>query len=794
MRGWLLRFSVCVCAALFLSTTRAADAQRFDLLKGIYFYQIGEGVARLQTNNCYRFTTQVYANLLGDVVAAAVTTPKGSRIDLLPDGDGDPFRYRDRFDPDDRFAFENFYPNGTYSLYIRGLHDGERTMTFSITGDQYPAPPVLNNYNEANNLPYNQYNEISWQPFAGGTTNDFIQFQIEDLNGNNVWETPDFGEEGALNGLDTRTIIPARRLAPGGIYFATIRFVRILASGSRQYPSVPGAVGYFSRTEFTVRAVSTTLDTVIDRVQVWRRSRFDLSTGDGVLRPETDQWEFLARLDTIETNQAVSVGLGLPGSPTNIFLLADPNGNEFELSREHDTTQTSFLTLYPDGRYTFDVAREDGKGERVVVDVPGGSFPPPPRIHNVTAFEGHPGRTSLLVSWDPWTTAGPNDFIRVELFDEGRKMWDTANFNSAQRLKPNTTWVIIPGEFMIPGHEYRLEVHFYRVTATGTRIYPGAFVAGGFDAQTKVEFATQLPDVRSFHLAEGRLVWQRGAGTNDLEGDAAFPFRFEATVSVAATNSLRAAQVTTPGGQTHTLAQDPDDFAFKFAAAEASAGALAQNYPTGVYHFRFETLSDGLRTSMVNLASTELPPLPRVRNFSTLTQINYDATQPIAWDPWVGVNTNSDRILFTIYNLNGAPQLDTQELSPTTNRYTISANRLRDRSVYVARLRFERSEAFENATYPGARGTAAVFSETAFYIATFPAFRIGRPTLTLPDQIKFTISELAVGRTYALSASSDFRTWTRLKTVTVNSTVARIQSYTNNLAGERGFYRWELIP
>src|SRR5687768_14043288 len=125
MRGLILRVFVYVFLAAFVSGSRAADAQRFELLKGLHFYQIEEGAARVQTNNNYRFTTQVYANLVGDVLAAAVTTPNGSRVDLLADNDGDPFRYRDRFDPDDRLAFEAFYPNGTYSLYIRGLHDGD---------------------------------------------------------------------------------------------------------------------------------------------------------------------------------------------------------------------------------------------------------------------------------------------------------------------------------------------------------------------------------------------------------------------------------------------------------------------------------------------------------------------------------------------------------------------------------------------------------------------------------------------------------------------------------------------
>src|SRR5688500_6641219 len=120
--GWT--FVVYVMAAFVSSSARGADAERFEVLKGLHYYQIGEGAAILQTNNCYRFTTQVYATappapgVPGSILGAAVTTPKSQTVDLLADQDGDPFRYRDRFDPDDRFALETFFPNGTYSFFI----------------------------------------------------------------------------------------------------------------------------------------------------------------------------------------------------------------------------------------------------------------------------------------------------------------------------------------------------------------------------------------------------------------------------------------------------------------------------------------------------------------------------------------------------------------------------------------------------------------------------------------------------------------------------------------------------
>src|SRR3954469_3987464 len=211
---------------LLCGSAIALDTKRFEILKGIHYFQIDEGISFVQTKNAYRFAAQVYADEVGNVLGSSIFTPIIPRIDLLPDADGNPYSYKDKFD--DEFGLERSFPSGTYQLGIRALHDGDHTMPFVISGDTYPSAPIVNNYNGLQNLPYNAYNEISWQPFVGGTTNDYIQVQIENPNGDNVWETPDFGESGALDGLATRTIVPPVALAPNVIYTGTIRFVKIL--------------------------------------------------------------------------------------------------------------------------------------------------------------------------------------------------------------------------------------------------------------------------------------------------------------------------------------------------------------------------------------------------------------------------------------------------------------------------------------------------------------------------------------------------------------------------------------
>src|SRR5689334_16179225 len=132
MLARIIRFVLFVSSAMLLMSAQAVDVKRFEILKGIHYFQIGDGVSQLQTNNAYRFTVQVYADVVGDVLGSSVFTPKIPRIDLLPDKDGDPYRFRDKFD--DAGSLEIDYPNGAYQLGVRGLHDGDHTMSFSLAG------------------------------------------------------------------------------------------------------------------------------------------------------------------------------------------------------------------------------------------------------------------------------------------------------------------------------------------------------------------------------------------------------------------------------------------------------------------------------------------------------------------------------------------------------------------------------------------------------------------------------------------------------------------------------------
>jgi hypothetical protein len=248
-----------------------------------------------------------------------------------------------------------------------------------------------------------------------------------------------------------------------------------------------------------------------------------------------------------------------------------------------------------------------------------------------------------------------------------------------------------------------------------------------------------------------------------------------------------------PNGRVLSLASDTNGN-LSFRALETSAATMAQNYPAGTYQFVFTTSNDGLRTSSVQLASTKLPPIPRMRNFTNLIALKPEVENTISWDPWVDINLATDRIRLTLESRSGDVVYDSEAatgkaISAATNQVAIDDDLLPVNTLYIARLRFERRERFENPSYPGAKGDASVYSEVAFYLGTLNPRFVSYGVL---DGQAFFSANLSSGRTFALMTSTDLKTWTPVKTVRVTSSTTR-QTFGIVPSNERAFYRWELV-
>ncbi|MCX8157220.1 MAG: Ig-like domain-containing protein [Verrucomicrobiae bacterium] len=150
------------------------------------------------------------------------------------------------------------YPPGTYTFRIQTVHDGFRQVALNLPATALPSAPRLINFNAAQAIDPNAPFTLQWEPFAGATTNDRIEVEIDletPWTQRTVFSSPDPLSPNALNGLATSLQIPAGTLPAGRTFTAYINFIKVV---SYDITSYPGAVGVVAFGAFTTFPLATT--------------------------------------------------------------------------------------------------------------------------------------------------------------------------------------------------------------------------------------------------------------------------------------------------------------------------------------------------------------------------------------------------------------------------------------------------------------------------------------------------------------------------------------------------------
>lgn len=87
---------------------------------------------------------------------------------------------------------------------------------------------------------------MTWDAFAGGTTNDYINLLVGDSAGNVLFQTPPPWEAAALDGSATSVVIPGGTLGASQTCQAQLSFFRVAARDAATYPGATGAVAFAS--------------------------------------------------------------------------------------------------------------------------------------------------------------------------------------------------------------------------------------------------------------------------------------------------------------------------------------------------------------------------------------------------------------------------------------------------------------------------------------------------------------------------------------------------------------------
>ncbi len=392
---------------------------------------------------------------------------------------------------------------------------------------------------------------------------------------------------------------------------------------------------------------------------------------------------------------------------------------------ENLSSQAALDFAYPNGPFTLKLETVHDGTVTSALDLTGNAYPNTPHVSNYTAAQTIEATADFTLTWDAFAGGGLNDLILVRIEDAEQTVFETsARPDEQDGLNGMATSVTIPARTLIAGKTYEATVLFAKATDVDFTTYAGVIGFGGYFKSTRFSLKTSgsvSADVTLYSLNKQQTFVQTSNEAPALDTNP--PFRFNATVNLAATGSVTAATLRLPTGATRNLTLSSDALQFSFQEQFATAGGLDLAYPASTYTLLVNTAHDGTKNLPLNLPATTYPNAPRVNFFLSTQAIDAAADFTLEWSPFLGA-TGGDNIIFMILDSQGAliyqaPGTDQSGTLPgTATSAVIPANTLAAGKSYEARLVFGKRAALDTATYPGARGIVAFRSRTRFAIAT----------------------------------------------------------------------------
>jgi hypothetical protein len=212
------------------------------------------------------------------------------------------------------------YPAGDYIFTI----SNETTTVDLPEGFAIPNAPGLAAYASAQSINSAQDYTLTWNAFDGGVAKDFISVDIVGDSGS-VFDSPDYGCPGALNGTSNSILIPANTLASSTAYRAVIVFTKVLTLDTNTTPSVALEAGTQAETTTSIATAAGGSDLGFTNLTALPGGsiQFDLTTTPG----QTYEIQF----NSVLSNPAGWTPLLVTNASTNMvtFTNSPPSGLGF---------------------------------------------------------------------------------------------------------------------------------------------------------------------------------------------------------------------------------------------------------------------------------------------------------------------------------------------------------------------------------------------------------------------------------------------------------------------------------
>ncbi|MHB8519423.1 MAG: hypothetical protein ACYDH9_01575 [Limisphaerales bacterium] len=715
--------SLLLCAGLSLAIpVRAADVAFYLIQKRTSYAQTGTGSPTLDGATPYRFQADVVPTGSATVNSASIRLPSAATQTLSSQPGSTELQFKQNFSTTS--ALNTAYPVGSYVYTLSTVHDGTKTLTLTMTTDNYPAAPHVSNFTTAQAVNPAAGFTLTWDAFSGGTANDLVSVEVDDnVTGQVLFQTPLPGTTGALDGTATSVLIPANTLAGSKTYQAKVEFDKVASFDTTSYPGAEGVVLFTARTTFglvTAGGVVTGPD-----VSSFHVAKGELFTQTGTSAPTPQgatPYVFSASARLSSPNAATGGSVRLPNATTKVFTV---QSDGLGLPDEAYASQTSLDAADPNGSYTVTLNTVHDGTKTITLSLAGNTYPAAPHLSNFSAAQAITASADFTLSWDAFAGGGATDFVSVHLEDPtSGTAFSSGDPGSPGALNGAATSVVIPANRLQAGHTYQATLTFVKVTAIDTTTYPGSLGVAGYFTETDFTVTTSGgvvtgPDVKRYGVVKGQQFAQSDANAPVLRTDA--PFVLNSFVDASAPGSVASASVQLPNGTSLPLSASGDG-SFEFVNGFTTQTALDTAFPSGTYHMNLVTAHDGSKNLPLTLAAANYPSTPHVSNFAAAQAINATADFTLTWDTFTG-GTTSDFVQVSVHDGMGntafkTPQPgDSGALNGTAVSVVIPGNTLVPGATYFVTMTFARG-AFDTTSYPGAIGIAAYFKSTDLTVTT----------------------------------------------------------------------------
>lgn len=250
----VLRSLLCCFATFLVASASAQELKLYAVGKAVKYQQNSSGAAEQMENETDRWRVNLAVFGADTSVYLAVTvTPPGKSPLSLDYADGS-WMLSDEPRFATQAAMDADWPDSstpyTFTLTPAG-GGGDISAPVTLDGASYPEAPHISNFPAAQAIRASEAFTLSWDAFAGATSDDFIILSISDESGS-VVETPPPGLPGALDATVTSYEIPADTLEVGKRYRCELGFYKSSDIRTGDVTDTTGRAFYNTATELDV--------------------------------------------------------------------------------------------------------------------------------------------------------------------------------------------------------------------------------------------------------------------------------------------------------------------------------------------------------------------------------------------------------------------------------------------------------------------------------------------------------------------------------------------------------------